>query len=166
MTPTKYKKRPKRHHFGIPSQISGMAGVYYVAYELSRRGYVALPTNRNVAGFDIVVSSQEGLNHATLQVKTLQGKGNYWPINRPVPDYMRKSDRAFYIFARFDKKQDKFECFVVPAKEVATQVNRWVREWYKTHSKTTKPDNWTYGWVLPKGKEKRYLSRWDQLDLT
>ncbi len=158
-------RRPKKHHYGIPAQISGMAGVYYVAYELSRRGYIALPTNRNVAGFDIIASNQKGLRHTTLQVKTLQSKGNYWPINRPVPDYMSTSSRAFYIFARFDKKQERFECFIASGKDVAEQVGGWVRAWYKTHRKTTQPDSWTYGWCLPKGKEKSYLNRWDKLKL-
>jgi len=158
-------RRPKKHHYGIPAQISGMAGVYYVAYELSRRGYIALPTNRNVAGFDIVVSNQKGLRHTTLQVKTLQSKGSYWLINRPVPDYMKTSSRAFYIFTRFDKKQERSECFIASAKEVAEQLERWVGNWYKTHSKTTPPSTWIYGWWLPKGREKSYLNRWDKLKL-
>jgi len=156
-------KRPKRQRIGIPSQISGMAGVYYVACELSRRGYIALPTNRNVAGFDIVASNQKGLNQTILQVKTLQSKANYWPINRPVPDYMENSRRAFYIFVRFDKKQDKFECFIASPKDVATQIDGYVKTWYKKHDRSIKPDNWTYGWWLPKGKEKHYLNRWDRL---
>lgn len=158
-------RRPKKHHFGIPGQISGMAGVYYVAYELSRRGYIALPTSRNVAGFDIIVSNQTGLRHTTLQVKTLQSKSNYWPINRPVPDYMKMSCRAFYIFARFDKKQDRFECFIASAKEVAKQIDESIGDWYKKHSKTTHPDTWTYGWWLPKGRDKSFLNRWDKLNL-
>jgi len=157
-------KRPKKRRHGIPAQISGMAGVYYVAYELSRRGCIALPTNRNVAGFDMVVSSQNGLNHAFLQIKTVQNKANFWLLNRPVPDYMRNSNLAFYVFVRFDKKQDKVECFVASAKEVAKQADHHVREFYKTHSRKTEPSTWTYWWEIPKVKEA-YLSRWDKLKL-
>ena len=69
------KLRPKKEKPKIPSEISGMAGVYYVESELSRRGYIALPTNRNVAGFDMIVS--RGTKHVGLQVKTLRGKANY-----------------------------------------------------------------------------------------
>ena len=158
-------KRPKKQRFGIPAQISGMAGVYYVAYELSRRSYVALPTNRNVAGFDIVASNQEGLKQVTLQVKTIQTKQNFWLINSQVPDYMRKSNHAFYIFVRFDKEQDKTECFIVSAKDVAKQIDGYIKDWYKTHGKKTKPSSWTYSWYLTKGKEKYYLNRWDKLKL-
>lgn len=162
---TKEIKRPKKQRFGIPSQISGMAGVYYVACELSRRGYIALPTNRNVAGFDIVISNQKGLNQTILQVKTLQSRANYWPINRPVPHYMENSRRAFYVFVHFDNKKDKYECFIASAKDVAKQIEGYVKEWYKKHSRSTKPENWTYGWWLQKEKEKQYLNRWDKLKL-
>lgn len=158
-------KRPKRRRLGIPAQISGMAGVYHVASALSRRGYIALPTNRNVAGFDIVVSTQNGLKHAILQVKTVQAKANFWLMNRHVPDYMRKSSRALYAFVRFDKKQDRFECFIASAKDVAKQIDGYVKDWYKTHKRTTKPVAWVYCWWLPKGKEKNYLNRWDKLRL-
>ncbi|GEM_PF-420625 len=158
-------KRPKKQKFGIPSQISGMAGVYYVAYELSRRGYIALPTNRNTPGFDIVVTSQSGLKHVSLQVKTLQNKANYWPINRAVPDHIRKLKTVFFIFARFIKKEERFECFIVPAKDVAKQIDGFVKDWYKENPKSSKPSNWTYGWWLRKGKEKMYLNRWDRLKL-
>lgn len=158
-------KRPKRRRHGIPAQISGIAGVYHVASELSRRGVIALPTNRNVAAFDIVASDQSGLRQAVLQVKSIQTRQNFWLLGRHVPDYMRKSSKAFYIFVRFDKKQDRPECFIASAKDVAKQNDRYVKDWYKRHKKTTKPVSWVYCWWLPKGKEKNYLNRWDKLRL-
>lgn len=42
------------------SQITGMTGVYLVAAELSRRGYVATPTSRNAQAVDLLVSDTEG----------------------------------------------------------------------------------------------------------
>lgn len=158
-------KRPKKQQVGIPKQISGMVGVYHVACELSRRGYIALPTNRNVAGIDIVVCNQKGLNQTILQLKTQQKKADFWLVNGPVPDYMKNSRRAFYVFVRLDKKQDKFECFIASTKDVAKQIEGYVKDWYKTHSKKTKPNNWTYSWYLPRGKETYYLNRWDKLRL-
>lgn len=159
----KEMRRPKKKRWAIPSQIGGMAGVYHVACELSRRGYIALPTNRNVAGFDIVVSDQKGLNQTILQVKTLQSKARYWPINRTVPDYMIRSRRAFYVFVYLDKKQDRYLSFIASPRDVANQIKGYVKDFYKGHSKRQKPNNWTYGWWLPKGKEKHYLNRWDRL---
>lgn len=38
------------------AQLTGAAGVFYVASELSMRGMVALPSIRNVKGADIVIT--------------------------------------------------------------------------------------------------------------
>ena len=48
----------------------GAAGVFYVAAELSLRGMIALPTIRNTAGYDIIVTNRDGSKHANIQVKT------------------------------------------------------------------------------------------------
>ncbi len=43
---------------GRPNTILiGIAGVHHVVSELSRRGLVALPTTRNIAGYDVVVAT-------------------------------------------------------------------------------------------------------------
>ena len=58
----------------------GAAGVHYVVSELSRRGLIALPTVRNVAAFDIVVSTRDGRKHANIQVKTSLKRVTFFPM--------------------------------------------------------------------------------------
>lgn len=53
------------------NQLVGNAGLYYVCYELSRRGWNAMPTSRNARGVDVVIYDQKGSNSHTIQVKTL-----------------------------------------------------------------------------------------------
>ena len=60
------------------TQISGMIGVFYIAMELSRRGFVAIPTIRNVKSIDLLVTNDTGTRTISLQVKT--NKGNDFPI--------------------------------------------------------------------------------------
>ena len=44
-----------------PSTIlTGVSGEYFVAAELSRRGYIASITLRNTAGVDVLASSADG----------------------------------------------------------------------------------------------------------
>ena len=43
----------------------GAAGVHFVVSELSLRGLVALPTIRNTAGIDILVSEPDGSGQAS-----------------------------------------------------------------------------------------------------
>ena len=54
----------------ISSILTGVAGEYFVAAELSLRGYVASITLRNTKGIDIVVSNEEGNKTVNIQVKT------------------------------------------------------------------------------------------------
>lgn len=51
-------------------QFTGVSGVHYVASYLAYLGYHAVPTIRNVAGPDIVVSTPDDSKLLSLQVKT------------------------------------------------------------------------------------------------
>lgn len=52
------------------SQLTGVAGVHYVASYLSFLGFHAVPTTRNVRGPDLLVSNIDGSKGVSLQVKT------------------------------------------------------------------------------------------------
>jgi len=51
-------------------QIIGNAGMYYVCYLLSKKGWNAMPTTRNAKGIDIVAYSEDG-KFVRIQVKTI-----------------------------------------------------------------------------------------------
>src|SRR5262245_16017444 len=51
-------------------QLTGMRGVYLVAAELSRLGFIASPTSRSAIGADLLVTDQQCQNAFTVQVKT------------------------------------------------------------------------------------------------
>jgi hypothetical protein len=55
---------------GGSSQLTGVAGVHYVASYLSFLGFHAVPTTRNVRGPDLLVSNIDGSKGISLQVKT------------------------------------------------------------------------------------------------
>lgn len=42
----------------LPKQVVGNVGLYYVCYELSKRGWNVLPTSRNAKGVDIIIYNQ------------------------------------------------------------------------------------------------------------
>jgi hypothetical protein len=62
----------------IPSQLVGNIGMYYVCYQLSKRGWNAMPTSRNAKGIDILIYSQNARTKYVVQVKSLSKKA-------PVP---------------------------------------------------------------------------------
>jgi hypothetical protein len=51
-------------------QMTGMLGVYLVAAELSRLGFIVSPTSRSAAGADLLVTDQECQKAWSVQVKT------------------------------------------------------------------------------------------------
>ena len=98
----------------------GAAGVHFVVSELSLRGLVALPTIRNTAGIDILVSEPDGSVHANLQVKTRSSEEDYWPTSRP--ERCLKGPRSFYVFVRYLPDEKRFEAFLESGSNVAKQV--------------------------------------------
>lgn len=54
------------------AQLTGVAGVHFVAARLSWLGLHAVPTTRNVQGPDLLVSNLSGSKAVSLQVKTTE----------------------------------------------------------------------------------------------
>lgn len=59
----------------------GISGEYFVAAELSRRGYVASLTLRNTRGIDVLASNADATKSVGIQVKTCQGDKPVWLLN-------------------------------------------------------------------------------------
>ena len=121
----------------VPNDLIGIADVHYVVSELSRR---ALPTIRNTAGTDIIVSKPDATAQAFLQVKTSLKKVKFWPVSRP--EKCLKGPRSFYVFLRFLQDKNKFEAFVESGDEVIKQVQENLEDYKKRGKK-----EFTY-WVL------------------
>ena len=65
----------------LPKGLTGVAGEYFVAAELSRRGYIASITLRNTRGIDILASNADATRQVAIQVKTNQGSKPQWVLN-------------------------------------------------------------------------------------
>ena len=104
----------------VPSALVGIAGVHYVAAELSRRGLVALPTIRNTAAYDIIVATPDGKRHANIQVKTSQNRVSFWPM--PPWTKIRTNPKDWYVLVRWVEKEKKFEAFMLRGSEAKKEV--------------------------------------------
>ena len=79
-------------HLKLSSTLSGIAGEYFVAAELSRRGFVASITLRNTRGIDILVSNADATNSVGVQVKAKQGRGAHWVLNKGPEGFDEEGD--------------------------------------------------------------------------
>ena len=150
--------RSDQWYFGLmPLQtgLAGIAGVHFVVSELTRRGFIALPTTRNTAGVDILVSGDPHTNaFAYLQVKASQYKVSFWPTGRP--EKCLRGKRSFYVFVRFLLVDDRYEAFIVKGEEVYKQVSANLRSYRRRGRK-----EFTY-WQLPRdaAEVKRLRRAW------
>ncbi len=103
-------------------QSSGMRGVYLVAAELSKRGFIVSTTSRSSFGADILVTSGECKRTFSVQVKTNARTFGFWLLNKESK--MLKSSSHKYVFVNIRDKQNLIEYFVVPSEVVAKKMSQ------------------------------------------
>jgi len=102
------------------TSLIGAAGVHFIVSELSMRGLIALPTIRNTAGVDIVVTNKAGTWHANLQVKSSRSCVCFWPVGTRYNDWVAANN--FYVFVRYNSNIKTLEAFLASSEEVARLV--------------------------------------------
>ncbi len=145
----------------ITGVLSGVAGEYLVAGELSRRGYIASITLRNTKGVDILASNSEASRTVGIQVKTNQGKQKFWLLNQKAETY--HADNLFYVFVNLNNG-DAPDYFIVPSKTVASFAKKYHQEWLRTPGRKGQAhkDNPLRAF---RDLKKEYLNRWELLGL-
>jgi hypothetical protein len=106
--------------------LTGIAGEYFVAGELSRRGYVASLTLRNTRGIDILASNTDATKSVGIQVKANSGKKTQWILSQKAESDI--ADNLFYVFVNLNGT-DAPEYYVVPRAVVVKQVRESHRAW-------------------------------------
>jgi len=141
--------------------LSGVAGEYLVAGELSRRGYIASITLRNSKGVDILASNENASKTVGIQVKTNQRTEKGWLLNKKAEHYV--SSNLFYILVNLNNGT-KPDFFIVPSKVIATQIKIGHKKWLKILNRKGKKHKDT---PMRKFRDSgnKYLNRWDLLGL-
>lgn len=115
-------------------QMTGMRGVYLVAAELSRLGFIVSPTSRSAAGADLLVTDQECRMAWSVQVKTNGRPVTFWLVNRHASRLV--SDSHAYVFVNL-RKEERPEYIVASSAHVASKVRHTVAKtgsvWYEFH---------------------------------
>jgi hypothetical protein len=89
-------------------QMTGMLGVYLVAAELTKRGFIVSPTSRSAFGADLLVTDERCSKAWSIQVKTNRKAASFWLLSRHAADL--QSDSHVYVFVnlRGDERPDYF----------------------------------------------------------
>jgi hypothetical protein len=140
----------------IPSILVGVAGEYFVAAELSRRGYIASISMRNTRGIDILATNEKGTHSITIQCKANQDGGSSWILNKKAEDFAPKNH--FYVFVALTASELRPRYHVVPASIVADYIKRYHEAYLKRGGKDSLMRNFS-------DKEGGYIDRWNLLGL-
>ncbi len=146
----------------LSSVLSGVAGEYFVAAELTARGYIASITLRNTKGVDILCSNSDASKSVAIQVKTNRGSSRSWVLNQKGEDYF--ADNLFYVFVNLNDGKQAPDYFVVPSNIVATHIKESHQTWLNTPGLAGRQhvDNTMRKFI---DTEEQYLNRWDLLEL-
>lgn len=142
--------------------LSGVAGEYSVAAELSKRGYLASITLRNTKGVDILCSNSEATKTRGIQVKTNRGSVRSWILNQKVENYV--AENLFYVFVNLNDNKKQPDFFIVPSKVVAKYCKEGHSKWLSAPGKKGQKHIDTSMRKFDDPKEE-YLNRWELLDL-
>ena len=97
-------------------QMTGMRGVYLVAAELSRLGFIVSPTSRSASGADLLVTDQKCKRTYSVQVKTNARTFNFWLIGNKANETVSETHVYVLVNIKNSKKHgEEIEYFVVPS---------------------------------------------------
>jgi hypothetical protein len=144
----------------ISSTLAGVAGEYFVAAELSRRGLVASISLRNTRGIDIQVSDSLAASSVTIQCKTSRANKKNWILRDTSEKYHSKTH--FYIFVTLGDILTSPEYHIVPSKIVADYIRKSHKAWMKRLGKNGQPHK-DSSMRRFADYEDAYLNRWDYL---
>jgi hypothetical protein len=145
----------------LSSVQTGIAGEYFVAAELSRRGFVASITLRNTRGIDVLASNADATKSVGIQVKTCQGSKPDWMMSRKAE--VDLAQNLVYVFVCLPVTGEP-TFYVVPRIDVAKYVRESHQQWLATPGRKGQPhrDTDMRRFKDPDGKFK---DRWDLLGL-
>jgi hypothetical protein len=149
----------------LSTGLTGVAGEYFVAAELSRLGYIASITLRNTRGVDILASDADATRSVGIQVKTSQRSEPEWLVNEKVEQFVggEVAKNLFFVFVCLNDLGAP-TYYVVPREDVAGYCRDNHRRWLETPGRKGQPHKDTAMRVF-RDPEGRYRDRWDLLGL-
>jgi hypothetical protein len=143
--------------------LSGVAGEYFVAAELSRRGCIASITLRNSRCIDIIAANQLGTRSVSIQVKTNQQAYKEWLLGKQAE--IARGANYFYVFVNLNGLDGAPEYHVAESGIVAAECKRLHLEWLSSPKRDGSPRKDTAMRVF-RDPENKYLGAWHRLGLT
>ena len=117
---------------------SGIAGEYFVAGELSRRGFIAAVTLRNTAGVDIVASNEHDSVNIQVKTRTVERTDNSWQMGSKPLEIKKAWRKSFYVFVAIhsNTENQNIDYYVIPKNLLNRKMENIVKRFLKKSKRT------------------------------
>jgi len=146
----------------LETTLVGVSGEYYVAAELSIRGYLAAVTLRNSRGIDIIASNSDASRSVSIQVKTSKKGIPRWILTKKAESYF--ADNHYYVFVVLHAVGQRPDFYVVSSNVVAESTSTSHKKWLAGKKKdgNSRKDS---SMRVFEDKEGKYKEAWSLLGL-
>ena len=109
----------------IDGQVTGLAGEFFVAAELLKRGLQTSVTFGNAKAIDLLAFNPVTNRSFTVQVKAIR-KRNVFPIA-----HSKVNPNHTYVFVILNGPKEPVQYYIVPGKVLASEPERFVPRWFQ-----------------------------------
>jgi hypothetical protein len=145
--------------------LTGAAGEYYVAAELSRRDWLATVTIKNAPGTDVLAQRRDGSRIVAIQTKTSSGTSWQLALKDERPP---SRDNEWYVLVSLGQLFDRPRFYVMPRNIVAALVylehQDWMLDTARVHGPARGARNENERRTIRARWIEGYLEQWDLLD--
>ena len=147
----------------ISKILSGVAGEYFVAAELSRRGLIASITLRNSRSIDLICATEDAQRSVSIQVKTNQGSDRSWLMSKSAETLV--GENLFYVFVCLNGLAGAPQYHIVESCTVAEHCRSSHENWLKGTKLDGSARKDTPMRVF-RDPDCEFVGAWDRLGLT
>ncbi len=153
----------------LESVMCGVAGEYFVAAELSRRGYIASITLRNTRGVDILASNREATKTVAIQVKANQRGTREWILTEKIDRADAVVDglveNLYFVFVSIPRDGAPPSYHVISRSEVARLTREGYERWLARPGRGGRPRAASNSIRKFTDVDGKYLGAWSALGL-
>lgn len=142
--------------------ITGAAGEYFVAAELSRRGWLATVTIKNSPDTDVLAQRPETEALVAIQTKTAS-PGNHFRLHKKN-EMPSKCNGQWFVLVALGAELERPKYYVIPRDHLAAMVYLEHQDWLTKTGPGGKPHQENDQRVLTEADVAGYLERWELLD--
>jgi hypothetical protein len=146
----------------LPTGLTGAAGEFYVAAELSLRGWLATVTIKNAPATDVLARDLATGRVVAIQTKPASPGNNFrLGLRDEVPT---AADNEWYVLVGLLAPGNRPDFFIVPRNVVAGAIYAGMKRWLATPSRSGTPHKYSFH-MVPRDSMDGYHEKWDLLHM-